>query len=117
MEVRKQLPRSVTFPRVLGCAVASLLALLRDMRVPQGEVHSVLHVITEAQAVAVSSSSSAGGDYDYWARAHGALAPTLLSPSHPRHTCCRYCCTWTVPFYALPPLGTALLAASCPSPS
>ena len=42
----------------------------RDMRVPRGEEHAVLHVITESEGVAVSTSStsSAGSADEHWVR-------------------------------------------------
>lgn len=56
------------------------------MRVPEGGAHAVLHVISESEGVAVSVSSSAGDDRDYWARAiHSPQAHSPPSPCHPSH--------------------------------
>ncbi len=45
--------------------------------VPDGEAHAVLHVITESQGVAVSTSSSAGDGYDYWVSSYIAAFSSL----------------------------------------
>jgi hypothetical protein len=88
------------------------------MRVPEGETHAMLHVITENHGVAVStssysgiisSSSSSSSSDQHWVR------PKSPSKRAICHTLRRLFCTSTAHSCAPQRPATAQTAASCPS--